>query len=257
MKHLKDIVNKMGGLKQSLKNTKDFYDAKISERQIRSFIKKNYNVGDIKITYNNNFFEVSSNSDVTKKNHNIESLTNGLFKWTEVKKNFYIAYADNITSLEGAPEFVGGNFSCNSCDSLTSLEGAPKEVGGKFDCSFCKSLTSLEGAPEEVGGDFDCSHCESLTSLKGAPKKVEGMFSCACCKGKFSDVDAKKATKAQAYGGDIDFDAMHRNIDEIGEFIRGYLNPTPNTNKLSKKDIEKYNPGLLDELEAALDNLKL
>jgi transcription elongation factor Elf1 len=245
MRHLKDIVNKMGDLRQSLKNTRDFYDAKISERQIRSFLKKNYNIRDVKITYNNNFFEVSSNSDVTIRNYNIESLTNGLFKWTEVKKNFDIAYSV-ITSLEGSPEFVGGNFECNSCDSLKSLEGAPKEVGGDFNCSWCESLTSLEGAPKEVGRDFDCSHCKSLTSLKGAPKEVGGMFSCDYCKGKFSVKDAEKVTKAQVYIGDVDFDAMHRDIDKLDKFFHGYLKSTPH-------------PGIssVDELEAELDNLKL
>jgi hypothetical protein len=38
---------------------------------------------------------------------------------------------------------------------LTSLEGAPQEVGGGFYCHNNK-LTSLEGAPEKVGGGFYC-----------------------------------------------------------------------------------------------------
>ena len=47
-----------------------------------------------------------------------------------------------------------GNFDCYS-NQLTSLEGAPQEVGGYFDCRN-NQLTSLEGAPREVRGDFDC-----------------------------------------------------------------------------------------------------
>ena len=46
-----------------------------------------------------------------------------------------------------------GNFNC-SFNNLTSLEGAPEIVGGNFDCAFNKKLKSLEGCPKEVGGDF-------------------------------------------------------------------------------------------------------
>ncbi len=47
---------------------------------------------------------------------------------------------------------VDGREFCEShTNKLTSLEGAPKEVGGDFVCSKNK-LTSLEGAPKEVGG---------------------------------------------------------------------------------------------------------
>lgn len=57
----------------------------------------------------------------------------------------------------GAKRFllVSGLFNC-SYNSLTSLEGAPEKVGGSFFCSHNDKLTSLEGSPREVGGKFYC-----------------------------------------------------------------------------------------------------
>ena len=69
---------------------------------------------------------------------------------------------------------VDAFFDCAGCTSLTSLEGAPQKVGGNFYCSNCTSLKSLEGAPQEVVGDFYCRNCPSLKSLEGAPKKLGG-----------------------------------------------------------------------------------
>lgn len=57
-----------------------------------------------------------------------------------------------LTSLEGFPEFVGGNCDC-SRNRLTNLKGAPREVNGNFDCQY-NSLKSIEGAPEIVRGDL-------------------------------------------------------------------------------------------------------
>lgn len=64
---------------------------------------------------------------------------------------------------------VTGTFKARGI-GLTSLEGCPKEVGGEFDCSE-NQLTSLKGAPEKVGGTFDCSD-NKLTSLESAPKEI-------------------------------------------------------------------------------------
>ena len=103
---------------------------------------------------------------------------------------------NNLKSLVGAPQTVGGDFSCNE-NKLMSLEGAPQTVGGSFFCLINK-LTSLAGAPGTVGGRFNCSdnnlkslvgapqtvgegfYCinNNLKSLVGAPQTVEGSFSC-------------------------------------------------------------------------------
>lgn len=82
----------------------------------------------------------------------------------------------DLTSLEGAPKEVGGNFYCQD-NKLKTLVGAPKIVKGVFNCSSNKSLTSLKGLPE-VGADVMCHDC-SLTSLKGAPEYVKGRFDCS------------------------------------------------------------------------------
>ncbi len=62
--------------------------------------------------------------------------------------------------LEELPEFlseiseVTEHFDC-SVNNLTSLKGAPQSIGGGFHCGNNK-LTSLEGAPKSVKGDFFC-----------------------------------------------------------------------------------------------------
>ena len=45
-------------------------------------------------------------------------------------------------------------FTCSN-NQLTSLEGAPNTVGGSFNCHN-NQLTSLECAPNTVGGNFYC-----------------------------------------------------------------------------------------------------
>ena len=90
---------------------------------------------------------------------------------------YFNCYDNNLTSLEGAPKYVGRNFYCGDNNELASLEGAPKYVGGSFWCGDIPKLTSLEGAPERVDGDFTCYNNE-LTSLDGAPEYVGGYFDC-------------------------------------------------------------------------------
>jgi hypothetical protein len=84
-------------------------------------------------------------------------------------------YGNQLTSLEGAPETVGGDFYCND-NQLTSLEWAPETVGGDFLCKN-NQLKTLEGAPQTVGGDFLCND-NPLTSLEGEPQTVGGDFFC-------------------------------------------------------------------------------
>ena len=151
--------------------------------EIEAFLKENYDYMDGTIKINNkpnknSKYEVLSTVDVTVKNYNITSLTNGMFIWVKVYGDFTISYCNYLESLEGAPKEVDGDFYCSSCQSLKSLKGAPEKVGRDFYCTNCQSLKSLEGSPKEVGGDFYCSSCQSLKSLKGAPKKVRGEFYC-------------------------------------------------------------------------------
>lgn len=108
----------------------------------------------------------------------------------------------NMVNLH-LPDFKGvrfgrvtGNFSCDM-NELTSLEGSPQEIGGVFDCSsnnlknldyfplkiggtvriIRNKITSLEGCPEVVNGDFQISN-NKLTDLIGGPKNVKGNYYC-------------------------------------------------------------------------------
>ena len=85
-------------------------------------------------------------------------------------------YGNNLTTLEGSPKKVGGNFNC-AHNNLTTLEGSPKTVGGNF-CCFYNNLTTLQGSPKTVGGYFHCSS-NNLTTLEGGPKTVDGYFNCS------------------------------------------------------------------------------
>ena len=96
-------------------------------------------------------------------------------KFGKVTMHFNCAFS-NLTSLEGAPEEVGGSFYCHR-NNLTSLEFSPKEVGSNFNC-YGNKLSSLDGAPKDVRGNFDCSN-NKLTSLGGAPKEVGSSFNCS------------------------------------------------------------------------------
>ena len=86
-------------------------------------------------------------------------------KFSHVNESVYCSY-NQLTTLEGAPTSVGGDFVCNY-HQLTSLEGAPKSVGKIFYCSD-NQLTTLEGAPKSVGYDFYCIN-NPLTTLEGMP----------------------------------------------------------------------------------------
>ena len=86
-------------------------------------------------------------------------------------------YQQGLKDFKGvAFGHVKVDFYCRR-NQLTSLDGAPQTVGGDFNCDY-NQLTSLEEAPKTVGGDFNCSG-NQLTSLVGAPKTVNGIFYCA------------------------------------------------------------------------------
>jgi hypothetical protein len=90
-------------------------------------------------------------------------------KFNKVSESVYIN-KNKLTSLEGAPTSVGGNFYCYS-NELTSLEGGPCRVADSFDCDNNK-LTSLKGAPAEIGSNFSCVD-NQITSLEGIHKQIK------------------------------------------------------------------------------------
>jgi len=75
--------------------------------------------------------------------------------FNKVKGNFSCS-TNELTSLEGAPKYVGGIFYCNNND-LISLKHGPKYVGQHFHCTG-NELKSFEGVAKEIGGNFVCSN---------------------------------------------------------------------------------------------------
>jgi hypothetical protein len=140
----------------------------------------------------NDDYTIDVDSDVII--HGI-SLTKIPLKFNKVSGNFYCG-RNQLTTLEGSPEFVVRSFYCND-NQLTTLEGSPEYVGAHFSCQnnllitllgspefvgfdfdcYSNQLTTLEGAPESVGGDFNCTD-NKLTTLKGGPIEVGKDFSC-------------------------------------------------------------------------------
>lgn len=59
---------------------------------------------------------------------------------------------------------VTGNFICDS-SGLTTLEGCPIEVGGDFSACFNK-LKSIKGLPKEIGGELRVHNNTSLVSFE-------------------------------------------------------------------------------------------
>jgi hypothetical protein len=124
-----------------------------------------------------------------------------------------------LTSLEGIPAYVSGNFVCSgnlltelpsilkdidielffSCanNKLTSLNNSPKTVGGSFYCGH-NQLISLKGAPTYVGNNFVCSN-NKLTSLDGVPKFVGENFICRFNPGNFTEAQVRAVCEVKGH----------------------------------------------------------
>jgi hypothetical protein len=86
-------------------------------------------------------------------------------------------FDSGITELPIKFNNVTGLFDC-ARNSLTSLNGSPITVGGDFYCSYNTKLTSLVGSPVRVGNDYHCRG-NILTSLEGMSKYIGGSVFCA------------------------------------------------------------------------------
>ena len=69
---------------------------------------------------------------------------------------------------------VRGNFDCGN-NNLTSLKGAPQSVGGGVYCMH-NLLMTLEGAPQRVDGNFYCEDNYRLTTLGDVRLNIGGEF---------------------------------------------------------------------------------
>ncbi len=128
-----------------------------NEAEIRSWLKKhnqNYIEGLVEIDREG---LVTVKNDVYMDTIKLDSLR---VKFKKVSGNFIII---PIQTVEEGGALQRGR--------LTSLEGCPFEVGGDFDCT-ANSLTSLVGGPQVVGRDYFCLD-NLLTSLKGIAPKID------------------------------------------------------------------------------------
>jgi len=130
-------------------------------------ICKKYGIKDYTI---NEDGSIDVDGDVHLSDRRLGILTKLPLKFRNVTNNFFCGY-NKLTSLEGAPNSVGGDFAC-SHNQLTSLEGCPQSVGDCFNCSH-NQLTTLEGCPQSIGEYFGCSY-NKLVDLKGFPEFWDG-----------------------------------------------------------------------------------
>jgi hypothetical protein len=101
---------------------------------------------------------------------NVESLHGGP-SWVG---GAYIVDGTRIETLEGAPEYVGSEFSISDNTKLVSLEGSPKTLDGIYYCTFNNNLKSTIGISQNIGKRVFITDCRSLVSLEGLNKNFDG-----------------------------------------------------------------------------------
>ena len=180
MKELKQYIE------ESLLDDFDTLASKIDAKDaVKKFLYDNYTgVCVISKKPINGKYEVDGKSDIKVRNSKIESLTNELFVWSSVTRDFICIGCKRLKSLEGAPRKVGGSFVIPECIELESLDGGPEEFGYNFSCSGCIELKSLEGAPKKVGNHFFCNDCgkqfteDEVRKISDVKGTVITKFSC-------------------------------------------------------------------------------
>ena len=222
------------------------------KNEVREFIANYYNwwgsKSELSISDKPNkdgLYEVSYKGTVEfiNKIHdgNVSGLTNGLFIWKKVGKDFICTNDVQLNSLEGAPEVVLGKFDCRYCLGLKSLEGAPKQIGGDFICYGCGNFESLKGLPDKIAGDIDCHNCGNMKTLAGAPKEVGGEFNCSYGK----SLRSLEGAPAKV-GGDFLFNCCSNLTSlkgapkEVGGDFIGAFNTKLTSLKYMPKKVAKY-----------------
>lgn len=179
---------------------------------IEQFLKDNYEI-DGKYSIDGNIVNAPA-ARIKLINKNCDTLTNGLFEFGEVYN--FICRRSSIKTLKGAPKSVY-SFSCSFCQELTNLEGAPQYIAEFFTCEGCKKITSLKGLPDVVSGELECANCASLKTLKGGPKEIGIHFDCTKCP-KLKNLDYLPKIKRNLY---CDDDIANSNQDIIKKQVIG------------------------------------
>lgn len=152
---MKYIKRYEGLFSNFFKKSKGIIETDLKKRKIISFLDnlkiKNYTIND---DYSIDVDGDVSLSCLMDKNGSV--ITKIPFKFGKVTGLFDCSF-NRLTNLENSPNWVGGNFKCNSQydDSLISLLGGPKWVGGRYDCDENINIRTLDGCPEVVGHSFN------------------------------------------------------------------------------------------------------
>ena len=104
--------------------------------------------------------------------------------------------------MQYSPKVVNGGFNCSNT-SISSLEGAPEKVGGSFNCGDCESLVSFKGAPKEVGKHFDFCGSLHIKKIDGFPKKIHGDLYLSLWHNNDEDEFEKKIRKISKIDGSV------------------------------------------------------
>ena len=135
-----------------------------SQQDPESFMKSNFGKKNLDGSW-------SMERDLILRN-NSPIVRNGKFiiKIKSVFRNFNCSGQDLIT-LEGGPEEVGGNFWCDA-NKLTSLEYGPLKVGGIYSCIENK-LTDLKFLPKKINDDLNVSY-NLIKDFSTFPRLIKG-----------------------------------------------------------------------------------
>lgn len=134
----------MKTLKESLLNdiesTLDKGNTNI-RKVIKQFLDTNYKVTNFKGKFTvsakpdkDGLYNVSSNGSVYLMHNDLEELTNGMFKFTNIRGSFNISGSKSLKTLKNGPISVLGEFNISRCTSLDSLDYCPRTVAGDFTC---------------------------------------------------------------------------------------------------------------------------
>jgi hypothetical protein len=159
----------------------------------------------------------------------------------EIRDSIDLSY-NQITSLEGCVEMVGGEFDI-SYNPLSSLIYGPQNVQGHYRCHHC-SLTNLEGLAQEFGlfESFLYAHSNQIDTLEHLENKTITSLL----------LSNNKITSLQGIDLYTDVLSIHHNpIEDIPSLlalkklhyldVNDFLDPARQTIQFDKKeDIYKY-----------------
>jgi hypothetical protein len=212
-------------------------------REIKAQLLRNFNIdGEFSISSDTGLVSVSGSAKLIKE---CEKLP---VSFDRVGGSFF-AIIKNLRTLEGSPQWVGGDFNCSNNQLTTNLKGAPIWVGGSFSCGdntnlkslehgpvwvgkhyncWSTAIETLEGAAEYVGGDFYVIGTNNLISLRGIPSVIEREFYCYWTK------NLKICSLAFCDMMNMDFKNTPGPLERILNKYRGSYKPIPFATALIK-----------------------